>query len=99
MTKTTAHFRMPAFEMVTPVRREVARADSEGRFLVHAPLTGTWLLTVSDGGFEAVAQKTSSATSQPLVIRLRYVGTQGLPDIERLNEGCGCFQLFPNKRR
>jgi len=86
-------------EMVTPVRREVARADSEGRFLVHAPLTGTWLLTVSDGGFEAVAQKTSSATSQPLVIRLRYVGTQGLPDIERLNEGCGCFQLFPNKRR
>jgi hypothetical protein len=81
-------------EFVGPNRRETAYAHSEGRFLVSTPAGGTWSMVASDSGFASVMQQISTATTAPLVFRLRFVGTQGLPDIERFNRECPCYEFI-----
>lgn len=76
-------------EIIGPRRQESARADSEGRFLVRLPVDGSWQMIASDSGFAPVKQQISKATKEPLVLRLRFVGTQGLPDIEMFDEVAG----------
>ena len=87
-------------EVVSPIRREVAYADADGRFLVRVPTDATWPLTASDTGFGAVTQQVSGAVAEPTVFRLRYAGTTGVPDSERLSRACRCpGDLFAHSGR
>ena len=85
-------------EFVGPRRRERAYTDSEGRFLVSPPVEGTWSMVASDSGFASVMQQISRTTTAPLVFRLRFVGTQGLPDIEGFNRECPCPEYLAVER-
>jgi hypothetical protein len=82
-----AHARI---EIVNPVTREVAYADTEGRFRVRAPVSEPWPLTASDSGFSAVTQQVTGAQTVPVVFRLPATGTSDLPDRERFSRGCRC---------
>ena len=85
---------------VSPMRREVAYADTEGRFLIRVPVDKTWPLTVSDTGFHAVTQQVSGSVAELIVFRLAHAGTTGLPDHERFGRGCRCpGDLFRHKGR
>lgn len=77
-------------EVVAPLRRDVAYADSEGRFQVRLPIDDRWPLAVSDGGFGAEAQQVSATGSGPLIYRLAHTSTVGLPDQQRLARRCRC---------
>ena len=77
-------------EVSTPLRRDVAYADSEGRFQVRLPITDRWPLAVSDGGFGAEARQVSGTGSVLLIFRLAPTSTAGLPDLQRLARGCRC---------
>jgi hypothetical protein len=76
------------------MRRETAYTDTEGHFLVRAPLEGTWPITASDSGFASATQQISKVTTGPIVLRLRYVGTQSVPSNERFSLGCLCPEYF-----
>ncbi len=86
-------------ELVTPNRRETTYTNKEGRFLVRAPLKGMWPITASEGGFRSATSRISAATVGPVVLRLRYVGTAGLPDIERVSLGCLCPEYLSRVER
>jgi hypothetical protein len=43
-------------------------------------------------------QQISKATTAPLVFRLQFVGTQGLPDIEGFNRECPCPEYLAVER-
>ena len=81
-------------EIVTSLHHEFSYADSEGRFRVRLPITESWSLTASASGFRTVKQQVSAASDRPIVLRLPYVGTTGLPDTERLRAPCCPGQLF-----
>ena len=81
-------------EVVSPLRRDVAYADIEGRFRISAPIHETWPLTASDSGFRSVTRQVSGAVAEPIVLRLAYAGTTGLPESERLSRGCRCPDDF-----
>lgn len=80
-------------EVAGPKRWEIAYADAEGRFRFRPPVEGTWPIVASDGGFAPARQQISSATTGPLVLQLRFLGTQGLPDTE-FNTECDCPEYF-----
>jgi hypothetical protein len=81
--------------------RFVNYADSEGRFLVRVPADGSWQLAVSDSGFATVRQQLSPASTEPVVLKLPFVGTQNVPDYERLRiYDCICpGELFLTRLR
>lgn len=81
-------------EIVAPTRREVTRADSDGRFVIRAPVDSAWPLTASDDGLRPVTRRVSASDAEPIVFRLAHVDTSELPAQERLDRGCGCDQLF-----
>ena len=82
-------------EIVSPVGREAAYADREGRFQVRLSPNHTWPLTARDSGFGAVTQKVSGGTRAPtLVFRLPNVDTRALPVVERLTRPCCPVDLF-----
>ena len=85
-------------DIVSPKRRETTYADREGRFFVRPPESGTWPLTASDSGFAASTQRISKRTAGPVVLRLRYVGAQSVPNIERFEFGC-CPESFTQSER
>ena len=85
-------------EFVGPRYRERAYTDGEGRFLVSPPVEGTWSMVASDSGFASVMQQISKATTAPLVFRLRFDGTQGLPDSEGFNRECQCQEYLAVER-
>lgn len=82
-----AHARL---QIVTPTYREVAFADTEGRFRVRVPVNKSWSLTASDSGFGAVTQQVSGDADDPVILKLPRTSTTNLPDIEHLNGGCRC---------
>jgi len=82
-------------EFVVSPGRDTAYADREGRFVVSPPEQGTWPIVVSDSGFAPVTETISRATTGPLEFRLRFVGTVGVPEVERFNQDCPCSQYFP----
>ncbi len=86
-------------ELTGPARRAAAYADKEGRFLVRVPIDGLWSISASQGGFDVTTQQLSAASSEPLVIRLRYVGSQGPPSAERIGRGCRCSDLITGEGR
>lgn len=69
----------------SPMRREVAYADRDGRFLLKAPLDKTWPVTASDTGRRAVTQQVSGSVAGPIMFTLAYAGTTDVPDDERLS--------------
>ncbi len=71
------------------VGREVAYADSNGRFLIRVPVNERWPLTASDTGFRADTQQISGADAASVVLSLEYVDTTGVPDVERFGR-CDC---------
>jgi hypothetical protein len=77
-------------EITSPLFGSFGYADGEGRFRVRVPVSGSWTLTVSDGGFGTVKQHVSGAPDVPIVIRLPYIGTRDLPDAQLLKRGCRC---------
>jgi hypothetical protein len=81
-------------EVVTPLGRETSLADRGGHFLLRAPINGTLPLVASDSGFATVTRQISEFSAEPVVLRLRYVGTDGLPNTERSNQGCPCPGYF-----
>jgi carboxypeptidase family protein len=83
--------------IVSPVRREAAHADEEGRFRVRVPVDGTWPLTASDTGFTAVIRWVSAVDAAPILFTLGYAGAPGAPDNQRLEEGCRCPELFTHE--
>ena len=86
-------------EIVGPLHREASYANSEGEFYVYIPPDGTYSITASESGFRAATLLVSGTTPGPLVLRLRYAGTQGLRDTERFVE-CDCPKsLFALGRR
>ena len=86
-------------EIVGPMRREASYADSEGHFFVRIPVDGKWSITASESGFRSVSQQVAGGSAGPLVLRVRYAGTQGLPDTERFAE-CECpASLFAHGER
>jgi hypothetical protein len=91
-----AHARI---QIVSPVRREVAYTDSEGRFRVRLPVNDSWPLTASDTGFGPVTQQVSAILDVPVVFKLTRSGMTNVPDIERLNGGCRCPGLFTHDGR
>ena len=82
-----AHARL---EVVSPLRREAAYADGEGRFKIRLPVNSSWPLTVSDGDFRAQTQEVSGAGDVPLVFKLAQAWSPGLPDLQRFTRGCRC---------
>jgi len=86
-------------DLVNPRRRETAYANSEGRFLVRPPVTGTWPLTGSASGFGSVTEQISRTTTSPIVLRLRFVESQRLPDTEQYRVGCLCSEFFQQEAR
>jgi hypothetical protein len=87
-------------EVVSPMRREVAYADTEGRFLIRVPVDETWPLTAFDSGFHAVTQQVSGSVPELIVFRLAHAGTTGLPNHERFGRGCRCpGDLFSHRGR
>jgi hypothetical protein len=77
-------------EVVSPIGHEVAYADEDGRFLLKAPVDATWSVTVSDSGYRAVTQQVSGSVAGPIVFKLAYAGTTGVPDEESLSRSCRC---------
>lgn len=71
------------------VGRQVMSTDSEGRFLVRVPVNEAWSLTATDTGFRPVTQEVSGADAASVVLILEYVGTTGVPDVQRFG-GCEC---------
>ena len=94
---------IPAEPGVAPAStwREVRYADTEGRFSVLAPITGTWPLTASDSGFRPATQQISASAAEPITFRLFFTGTgPELPDYERFSRGCRCSgDLFTHQGR
>lgn len=86
-------------EVVTPKRRETAYTDIDGRFVVRAPLEGAWPITASDTGFASATQQISNVTAGPILLRLRFVGTQSPPSSERFELGCLCPEYFTHRER
>ena len=87
-------------EIVSPVRREAAYADSEGRFQFRLLADETWPLTARDSGFGAVTQQVSPGMSSPLVFRLPKTKTGSLPAVEPFTRGCRCpSDLFTHPGR
>lgn len=87
-------------EVVSPMRREVAHADADGRFVLRAPVAAGWPLTASDSGFRAMTQEVSASRAEPIVFRLTYAGTTGLPLYERFSRACRCpGDLFTHEGR
>lgn len=82
-----AHARL---EVVSPIRREVAYADGEGRFKVRLPVNDLWPLTVSDGGFGAKTQQVSGTGAVSVLFKLARAGTTGAPEMQRFSRGCRC---------
>jgi hypothetical protein len=77
-------------ELVTAEGRQTAYTNREGRFLVRAH-AGTWSLTASDSGFEAVTMDMSGTTSGSLVFTLPLSSTADLGNGDRLNRRtCYC---------
>jgi hypothetical protein len=77
-------------DVVTSTRSETTYTDSEGRFLVRAPVEGAWPISASDSGFASARRQVSKATVGPVVLRLRFDGTERPPDQERFSLGCLC---------
>jgi hypothetical protein len=71
------------------VGREALFADGEGRFLVRIPVNETLSLTVTDTGFQPVTQQVSGVDVSSVVVGLDYMGTTGVPDVQRFG-GCEC---------
>jgi hypothetical protein len=74
---------------VEVVGRQVMSTDGEGRFLVRVPVNEAWALTATDTGFRPVTQQVSGADAASVVLSLEYVGTTGVPDVQRFG-GCEC---------
>ena len=66
-------------EVFTTGGRYVNYTDREGRFLIRVPADGSWQLAVSDSGFATVNQQLSPASTEPVVVKLPFVGTQNVP--------------------
>jgi hypothetical protein len=75
-------------QIATQFHRRTTYTDREGRFLVSAPVEGTWSITASDSGFAATTRKISKATAGPIVLTLRFAGTGNVPNLERLTPDC-----------
>ena len=71
------------------VGRQAMSTDGEGRFLVRVPVNEAWALTATDTGFRPITQQVSGADAASLVLSLEYVGTTGVPDVQRFG-GCEC---------
>ena len=82
------------------VGREEAYTDNEGRFFIRVPVYEKWPLTASDTGFRSVTQQVSGDDSATVVLSLEYVGTTGVPDVQRFG-GCECpgGNLLPHAER
>ena len=80
------------------VGRQVMSTDGEGRFLIRVPVNEAWSLTATDTGFRPVTQQVSGADAASVVLILEYVGTTGVPDVQRFG-GCLCDgYLLPYSR-
>jgi hypothetical protein len=77
-------------EIASSTRREVAYADTHGRFIVRAPVGDAWSLTASDTGFRAVSEQVSGAIATSMLFKLAHAGTVGVPNRERFGRGCRC---------
>jgi hypothetical protein len=88
-------------EIVTPSGREVALSDRKGRFRIRAPVNGTWPLTASDNGFDAITQQVSGTVATPIMFTLPNAATRTstLPDSERFSRGCCAGDLFVHPGR
>jgi len=71
------------------VGRQVMSTDSEGRFFIRVPVNEAWPLAATDTGFRRITQQISGADGASVVLSLEYVGTTGVPDVERFG-GCEC---------
>ena len=71
------------------IGRQVMSTDREGRFLIRVPVNEAWALTATDTGFRPVTQQVSGADAASVVLILEYVGTTGVPDVQRFG-GCQC---------
>jgi len=71
------------------VDRQVMSTDGEGRFLLRVPVNDAWSLTATDTGFKSITQQVSGADAASVVLILEYVGTTGVPDVQRFG-GCQC---------
>lgn len=70
-------------------RQVMLSTDGEGRFLIRVPVNEAWSLTATDTGFGSVTQQVSGADAASVVLSLEYVGTTGVPDVQRFG-GCEC---------
>ena len=74
---------------VAVVGSQAMSTDGEGRFLIRVPVNEAWSLTATDTGFRSVTQQVSGADAASVVLSLEYVGTTGVPDVQRFS-GCEC---------
>lgn len=83
---------------VEVVGYETATTDSEGRFLVRVPASGTLTLTATDTGFRSTTEHVSGDDAATVVLSLEHVGITGVPDVQRFG-GCQCQgrYLFPDR--
>ena len=79
---------------------EAKYTDKDGRFSVRGPVDQRWQMTASDTGFASVTESVSGFDAGPIVFRLSFAGTTGVPDSERLRLGCRCdTNLFTHPDR
>jgi hypothetical protein len=86
--------------VVSPTRSEVRYADRDGRFKVRLPTDGTWPLTATCSGFDAVTQHLTGNEAAPIVFKLSPAATQNAPATEHLRRDCRCpDDLFTHEGR
>jgi hypothetical protein len=87
-------------EVVSPMRRELRYADSEGRFVIRLAPNETWPLTASDTGFRALTKRVSGAVAEPIELRLIQTDGSTPSETERFGRGCRCpGDLFAHEGR
>lgn len=76
-------------EIAASDRREIARADLDGRFRVLLKKDVAWALTVSATGFRPATRQVSGRSS-PVRIKLKVDERAAVPSLEQLTDGCHC---------
>lgn len=88
-------------EIGSPLGREVAYSDQDGRFRVRLSTTESWPMTVRDSGFATVTTPVAATSYAPLMIVLERASGPKPPDVEQMtHRGCQCPRdLFTHNGR
>jgi hypothetical protein len=88
-------------ELASPSYRSRNYADSDGRFQLRLPVTGTWMLTARDTGFAGETRPLTAGASEAIVFRLAPAPRTSVRTVERIVGPCCGINLvtWPSQPR